>query len=45
MCGGGIGGRSRKISGGGEGGGGAYWRMTIGGRGGNCERTSLIMSG
>jgi len=45
MYGGGVGGRSRKISGGGVVGRCEYWRMISGGRGGNCELTSLIMSG
>jgi hypothetical protein len=45
MYGGGVGGRSRKTIGGGVGGRASYCRMTTGGSGGNCERTSLTMSG
>jgi hypothetical protein len=45
MYAGGVGGCSRKISGGGVGGRAPYCRMTSGGSGGNCERTSLTMSG
>ncbi len=46
ICAGGVGGRSRKISGGGAGRAGACWCMTSGRGGDGCGgRTSLIMSG